>query len=90
MIFRNATSFCGPFRAAAVGAIAGGSQHSNMSARSHRIAPSLSVLPSIPLSHLDREGLATAMIAERLKNGGKTIEVVRFRITAARRRALES
>jgi hypothetical protein len=30
------------------------------------------------------------MIAERLKNGGKTIEVVRFRITAAGRRALES
>jgi sulfite reductase beta subunit-like hemoprotein len=42
------------------------------------------------LARLDREGLATAMIAERLKNGGKTIEVVRFRITAAGRRALES
>jgi uncharacterized membrane protein len=42
------------------------------------------------LARLDREGLATAMIAERVKNGGKTIEVVRFRITAAGRRALES
>jgi hypothetical protein len=42
------------------------------------------------LARLDREGLATAMIAERVKNGSKTIEVVRFRITAAGRRALES
>jgi hypothetical protein len=42
------------------------------------------------LAHLDREGLATAMIAERMKDGGKMIEVVRFRITAAGRRALEN
>jgi hypothetical protein len=41
------------------------------------------------LAHLDREGLATAMIAERVKDGGKMIEVVRFRITDAGRRALE-
>ena len=41
------------------------------------------------LAHLDREGLATAMIAERVKDGGKTIEVVRFRITDAGRRALK-
>jgi hypothetical protein len=41
------------------------------------------------LAHLDREGLATAMIAERVKNGGKMIEFVRFRITAAGRSALE-
>jgi hypothetical protein len=42
------------------------------------------------LAHLDRAGLATASIAEGLKNGGKTIEVVRIRITDAGRRALES
>jgi hypothetical protein len=42
------------------------------------------------LARLDREGLATAMIAERVKNGGKIIEVVRFRITAAGRTALKS
>jgi hypothetical protein len=42
------------------------------------------------LAHLDREGLATAMIAERVKDGGKTIEVVRFRITGAGRSALTS
>jgi hypothetical protein len=42
------------------------------------------------LAHLDREGLATAMIAERVKDGGKTFEVIRFRITAAGRRALTS
>jgi hypothetical protein len=41
------------------------------------------------LAHLDEEGLATAMIAERVKDGGKIIEVVRFRITVAGRRALE-
>jgi hypothetical protein len=41
------------------------------------------------LAHLDREGLATAMIAERVRDGGKMIEVVRFRITDAGRRALE-
>ncbi len=41
------------------------------------------------LARLDREGLATAMIAERMKDGGKIIEVVRFRITAAGQRALE-
>jgi hypothetical protein len=41
------------------------------------------------LAHLDRKGLATAMIAERVKDRGKIIEVVRFRITAAGRRALE-
>jgi hypothetical protein len=40
------------------------------------------------LAHLDQEGLATAMIAERVKDGGKIIEVVRFRITAAGRDAL--
>jgi hypothetical protein len=40
------------------------------------------------LAHLDREGLAAAMIAERVKDGGKTIEVIRFRITGAGRRAL--
>ena len=40
------------------------------------------------LAHLDQEGLATAMIAERAKDGGKIIEVVRFRITAAGRDAL--
>ena len=42
------------------------------------------------LAHLDREGLATAMIAERVKDGGKTIEVIRFRITGAGRSALTS
>ncbi len=42
------------------------------------------------LAHLDRDGLATAMIAERVKDGGRTIEVIRFRITAAGRRALTS
>ena len=41
------------------------------------------------LADLDRKGLATAMIAERVKDGGKIIEFVRFRITAAGRRALE-
>jgi hypothetical protein len=40
------------------------------------------------LAHLDQEGFATAMIAERVKDGGKIIEVVRFRITAAGRDAL--
>jgi hypothetical protein len=45
MIFGNAASLCGRFRAdaAAVGALAGGSQHSIMSARNHRIAHSLSL-----------------------------------------------
>jgi hypothetical protein len=42
------------------------------------------------LARLDREGLATAMIAERVKNCGKIIEVVRVKITEASRRALES
>jgi hypothetical protein len=42
------------------------------------------------LAHLDREGLATAMIGERVKAGGKMIEVVRFKITAAGRRALQA
>jgi hypothetical protein len=42
------------------------------------------------LAHLDLEGLVTAMIAERVKDGGKIIEVIRFRITAAGRRALEN
>jgi hypothetical protein len=42
------------------------------------------------LARLDREGLATAMIAERVRNGGKIIEVIRVKITAAGRRALES
>jgi hypothetical protein len=41
------------------------------------------------LARLDQEGLATTMIAERMKDGGKIIEVVRFRITATGRRALE-
>ena len=41
------------------------------------------------LARLDHEGLATAMIAERVKDGGKIIEVVRFRMTAAGRRALD-
>jgi hypothetical protein len=41
------------------------------------------------LAHLDREGLATAMVAERMKDGGKMIEVVRIKITAAGRSALE-
>jgi hypothetical protein len=41
------------------------------------------------LARLDREGLATAMIAERVKNGGKTIEVIRIRITVVGRRAIE-
>jgi hypothetical protein len=41
------------------------------------------------LAHLDREGLTSAMIAERVKDSGKTIEVIRFRITGAGRRALE-
>jgi hypothetical protein len=36
------------------------------------------------LAHLDREGLATAIIAERVKDLGKTIEVIRFMITSAR------
>jgi hypothetical protein len=41
------------------------------------------------LAHLDHEGLATAMIAERVKDGGKIIKVVRFRITDASRSAIE-
>jgi hypothetical protein len=41
------------------------------------------------LASLDREGLSTAMIAERVKDGGKILEVVRLRITAAGRRSLE-
>jgi hypothetical protein len=41
------------------------------------------------LAQLDQEGLATVMIAERVKDGGKIIEVARFRITADGRRALE-
>jgi thioredoxin reductase len=41
------------------------------------------------LAHLDQDGLATAMIAERVKDRGKIIEVVRFRITAAGQRAIE-
>jgi hypothetical protein len=41
------------------------------------------------LADLDRKGLATAMIAERVRDGGKIIEVVRFRITAAGWRALD-
>jgi hypothetical protein len=40
------------------------------------------------LAHLDQERLATAMIAERVKDGGKIIKVVHFRITAAGRNAL--
>jgi hypothetical protein len=40
------------------------------------------------LAYLDQEGLATAMIAERVKDDGKMIEVVRFKITAAGRDAL--
>ena len=42
------------------------------------------------LARLDREGLATGMIGERVKADGRTVEVIRFRITAAGRRALES
>ncbi len=42
------------------------------------------------LARLDREGLATAMIGERVRAGGKTVEVVRVRITAAGRKAIES
>jgi hypothetical protein len=38
------------------------------------------------LARLDREGLATTMIPERVKDGGKIIEVVRVKITAAGRR----
>jgi hypothetical protein len=41
------------------------------------------------LAHLDREALAKAMIAARIKDRGKIIEVVRFRITAAGRSALK-
>jgi hypothetical protein len=41
------------------------------------------------LARLDREGLATAMIGERVKAGDKTVEVVRIKITPAGRRALE-
>ncbi len=41
------------------------------------------------LAHLDQEGLATATIAERVKDDGKMIEVVRFRITAAGRETIE-
>jgi hypothetical protein len=41
------------------------------------------------LAHLDQEGLATATIAERVKDDGKMTEVVRFKITAAGRRALD-
>src|SRR5260221_632828 len=40
------------------------------------------------LAPLDREGLATAMIAERVKAGGKIIEAVRFKFPAAGLRAL--
>jgi hypothetical protein len=40
------------------------------------------------LAHLDREGLATAMIAERVKEGGERIEVIRLRITGPGQRAL--
>jgi len=42
------------------------------------------------LAHLDREGLATAMIGERVKAGGKTVEVVRVKITPTGRRVLEN
>jgi hypothetical protein len=41
------------------------------------------------LAYLDREGLATVMIAERVKDGGKVVEVVRIKITAAGRKAIE-
>ena len=41
------------------------------------------------LDAFDREGLATAMIGERVKAGGETMEVVRIRITDAGRKALE-
>jgi hypothetical protein len=40
-------------------------------------------------SALDPEGLGTAMMGERARTGGKTVEVVRFGITDAGRRALE-
>jgi len=40
------------------------------------------------LAHLDHEGLATVMIAERAKKGGKVIEIIRIRITAAGRKAI--
>ena len=41
------------------------------------------------LAHLDHEGLATAMVGEPVKAGGKTVEVVRITITEAGWRAIE-
>jgi hypothetical protein len=40
------------------------------------------------LACLDHQGLVTAMIAERVKNGGKVIEVVRIKITDTGRKVL--
>ena len=41
------------------------------------------------LAGLVHEGLATAMIAQRVKDRGKLIEIVRIRITHAGRKAIE-
>jgi hypothetical protein len=41
------------------------------------------------LARLDREGLATAKIAERVEDGGRVIEVVCIRITDAGRKAID-
>src|SRR5258707_666491 len=40
------------------------------------------------LAHLDREGLATAMIAERVKDGGKIIDLVRAGLATAERKTV--
>ena len=42
------------------------------------------------LADLVHEGLAEAKVGESVKAGGKMVEVVRFWITDARRRAIES
>ena len=65
MIFGNATSLCDRFRADSAAVKAGGSQHNIMSARSHRIARSLSV--SAPIGSATwRIGAATASICRPL------------------------
>jgi hypothetical protein len=41
------------------------------------------------LAGLDHEGLAMAIVGERVETDGKTVEVVRITITEAGRRAIE-
>jgi hypothetical protein len=42
------------------------------------------------LASLVHEGLAAAAVGEGVEAGGKTVEVIRIRITAAGRRAIEA